>query len=245
MLFIVANNVASMFAGGLARTWPGSALAATVSVALLASAQGSVVWLGKRLTGRTWRQVLPVRVPSALEVVAVLFVFGGLQVAKACLLLSVIEHLPRTADWVVAQFAAAPAVRTVVVAPIAEEAFFRGLLLGGFLLAYRRWTAILLTTLLFAAIHVDPVQATGAVASGAFLGWLMAASGNLALPVLAHAAGNAMALAPTRYPDLLGAIAGRPVTSGILGVFALALGTFLLRRTQRPAPRPSLTTGVA
>jgi membrane protease YdiL (CAAX protease family) len=196
-------------------------MAATVSVALLASAQGSVVWLGERLTGRTWGDVLPVRIPSILEVVAVLGAFGGLQLAKAGLLLS------------------------VVVTPIAEEAFFRGLLLGGFLLAYRRLTAILLTALLFAAIHVDPVQAVGAGASGAFLGWLMAASGNLALPVLAHAAGNALALAPARFPDLLGTIASHPVTSGILGLFVLGLGTLLLRQALRPAPRPSLTTGVA
>jgi membrane protease YdiL (CAAX protease family) len=53
---------------------------------------------------------------------------------------------------------------------------------------------------LFAAIHPPPVQAAGAAVSGTSLGWLIAASGNLVLPVLAHVSGNAPALRRTLRP---------------------------------------------
>jgi hypothetical protein len=106
-------------------------------------------------------------------------------------------------------------LKDVEIAPLTEEATFQGLLLGGFLLVYRRWTAILLAAALVAAIHRAPVQAVTALGSGRLLSWVMAESRRLALPLLRH-----------------------PVTFGILGVFALAPGTGLLRRTLRPPPRP-------
>jgi hypothetical protein len=46
-------------------------------------------------------------------------------------------------------------------------------------------------------------------------------------------------------PVLTGPLLLHPVSFGILGVSFLALGTFLLLRALRAAPRPSLTTGVA
>jgi len=109
-----------------------------------------------------------------------------------------------------------------VIAPLTEETTFRGLLLGGLLLVDRRWTAILLSAVLFAAILRASVQAVTALGSGLLLSWVLAESRRLALPLLRH-----------------------PVTFGILGLFVLAPGTGLLRPTLRPAPRstarPSLT----
>jgi hypothetical protein len=88
------------------------------------------------------------------------------------------------------------------------------LLLGGFLLAYRRWTAILLSAVLFAA------------------------------PVLGHAAANRVTLALQDLPGPSGPLLRHTVSFGILGLSFLVAGTLLLVRTLRAAPRPSLTMGV-
>ncbi len=240
VLFLVARNLGGMFAGGIERSWPGSPWAAAVSIAISAASALSVVWLGKRLTGRPWRVVLPVRPPSAWASLLVAVSVAGLQLANLGLLASVAAFLPRGENPLVAQLATAPFVKAVLVAPLTEETMFRGVLLGGFLLAYRRWTAILLSAALFAAIHTNPVQVTFTLAAGVFLSWLMAASGNLALPLLGHAVANGVVLA---LPALAGPLLRDPVSFGILGLSVLAVGASLLRWSLRPAPRPSLTMG--
>jgi membrane protease YdiL (CAAX protease family) len=232
-----------MFAGAVEKSTPGSWWTVALSAVLLAAPPLAVVWLGKRLTGRPWTVVLPIRSPPPWAALLVVFSVAGLQLASLGLLLSVAESLLRGEHPLAAQLAIAPLLKATLITPLTEESMFRGLLLGGFLLAYRRWTAILLSASLFAAIHLHPVQAVTALASGIFLSWLMAASGNLALPLLGHAVANGVALALVDLPDQAAHFGARPVSFGILGLSSLVAGMFLLRRTLRAAPRPSLTMG--
>jgi hypothetical protein len=161
VLYVVASNLGGMFAGAVERSWPDSTLAIATAAALLAAPPLSVVWLGKRLTGRPWSAVLPVRTPAPGATLLVAASVAGLQLAALGFLVSVADLLPRGGPPLEAALEYAPALKAVLIAP-------------------------------------------------------------LAAPIL-H----------------------RPVTSGILGLFVLALGTSLLRRALRAAPRPSLTTGVA
>ncbi len=241
VLYVVGNNLGGMFAGAVERSSPGSWWTIALSAVLLAVPPLAVVWLGKRLTGRPWTVVLPIRSPPPWAALLVLFSAAGLQLANLGLLLSVAEFLPCGEHPLAAQLANAPALKLLLIAPLTEESMFRGLLLGGFLLAYRRWTAILLSASLFAAIHGHPVQAVTALASGVFLSWLMAESGNLALPLLGHAVANGVALALADLPDLAAHFVARPVSFGILGLSILVAGAVLLPRTLRAAPLPSLT----
>ena len=85
---------------------------------------------------------------------------------------------------------------TVIVAPLGEEAFFRGFLLGGLRRArsgaWGRRIALLVVTALFAAAHFYvPVMIPIAV-SGLLFGLLFVRTGSLTAPTLAHFGHNAV-----------------------------------------------------
>jgi membrane protease YdiL (CAAX protease family) len=91
----------------------------------------------------------------------------------------------------------------VVLAPVTEELMFRGLLLRSFLRRMPFWPAALLSTLLFALIHVPQVETllgAGTLAlSVAVLGlgncYLVRITGRLAPAMMVHASFNALTLA--------------------------------------------------
>jgi uncharacterized protein len=90
----------------------------------------------------------------------------------------------------------------VVLAPITEELMFRGLLLRTFLRRMQFWPAALLSTLLFALLHVPQVDTvTGAVTLAlavAVLGlgncYLVRITGRLAPAMMVHASFNALSV---------------------------------------------------
>ncbi len=78
----------------------------------------------------------------------------------------------------------------VVVAPIAEEVFFRGLLLRGYLARYSVTTAMLGTAVLFAIFHLNPWQAIVAFPLGVAYAWLVLITGSLLPGIMSHAMVN-------------------------------------------------------
>ena len=78
----------------------------------------------------------------------------------------------------------------VIVAPVTEEIFFRGLMLRGFLKRYSARKSILVCSILFALVHVNPVQLIPAFCAGLLVCWLFARTHSLPLCILAHALYN-------------------------------------------------------
>jgi membrane protease YdiL (CAAX protease family) len=78
----------------------------------------------------------------------------------------------------------------VVVAPIAEEVFFRGLLLRGYLSRYSATTAMLGSAVLFAVFHLNPWQAIVAFPLGVAYAWLVLNTGSVLPGMLSHAMVN-------------------------------------------------------
>jgi len=91
---------------------------------------------------------------------------------------------------------------TVVLAPLAEEIFFRGVLQS----AVRQWSAspwgaVLAASAFFAAMHLDQPQALPSLfALAVAMGYNYERTGRLWAPVLIHAAFNAVNLAAWRGP---------------------------------------------
>jgi len=81
--------------------------------------------------------------------------------------------------------------------PIAEELFFRGLLLGAITRRAGRLTGILVTAVLFTALHSIQGPSLGALqifVDGLFFAFVRLRSGSLLLPAAFHVMGNTFAV---------------------------------------------------
>ncbi len=82
-------------------------------------------------------------------------------------------------------------ILAVVVAPLAEETLFRGVILRGLLGRWKPWAAIALSAALFALMHFNPAQTPIALGLGLVLGWVYYRTRSLGLCMLGHALNNA------------------------------------------------------
>ncbi|MGI8906165.1 MAG: CPBP family intramembrane glutamic endopeptidase [Candidatus Sumerlaeaceae bacterium] len=78
----------------------------------------------------------------------------------------------------------------VVVAPLAEELFFRGLVLRGFLQRYSVTKAVWASSILFAVFHLNPWQVFVALPLGLFMAWLFLCTRSLWPCIIAHVTAN-------------------------------------------------------
>jgi len=126
----------------------------------------------------------------------------------------------------------------VVTAPIFEELVFRGYLWRLVSMIAPGWVALVVTTLLFAAFHMDAVQSTALLPTALFLGWLRLRSGSILPGIVAHFVNNGVGalsgiLATTEATDslpLVWAVAGAAFTVAVSAAAAL-----VVRRSPPPA----------
>ncbi|HWJ61360.1 MAG TPA: CPBP family intramembrane glutamic endopeptidase [Acidimicrobiales bacterium] len=77
-----------------------------------------------------------------------------------------------------------------VVAPIAEELFFRGLLFRAIEKRWNQWWALGLSSAFFGLTHFQPLQFVALTAAGAVFGILVVRTGRLGPAIVAHMAFN-------------------------------------------------------
>jgi uncharacterized protein len=95
-------------------------------------------------------------------------------------------------------------IAAVVMAPLVEEVVFRGVLFQGMKRRVGLWPAAVVSSLLFAVVHVEvqqPIYSSGFVLLGILFAWTMHRFGSLVVPLVAHATFNATSVGLT----LLGA----------------------------------------
>ncbi|MBE6015935.1 MAG: CPBP family intramembrane metalloprotease [Lachnospiraceae bacterium] len=86
-----------------------------------------------------------------------------------------------------------------IIAPIAEELCFRGLVFRRFMPVVGRWPAILLSSICFGVIHGNLVQFVFGFAVGIFLAHFYYYGRNIIIPIVAHMAVNLLATLMTYY----------------------------------------------
>ncbi len=133
------------------------------------------------------------------------------------------------------------AVLVSALAPLCEESAFRGFVQSALRGRARPGSAIVLSALLFAIMHLDPVRFVAVFLLGAVFGWLAFRAGSLWPAVAAHAANNAITsvavlagakdVGSTR-PEALGSIAALAVGGAALAALAVAY------RRATPFPPP-------
>lgn len=78
----------------------------------------------------------------------------------------------------------------VIAAPILEELIFRGIILDGLLGKYSPAKSILVSSLLFGLVHLNPWQFVTGFIIGIFSGWVYYRSKSLSLSIIIHASAN-------------------------------------------------------
>lgn len=81
-----------------------------------------------------------------------------------------------------------------ILAPVAEEMFFRGLLFGRLKAVGLPWLGMVLSATLFALAHMEPGSMIILFAFGMVFVWLYVRTGTLVAPIIAHATNNALGL---------------------------------------------------
>jgi membrane protease YdiL (CAAX protease family) len=78
----------------------------------------------------------------------------------------------------------------ILAAPVMEELLFRGIMLDGLLKRYRPLTAILMTSLIFGIVHLNPYQFVIGFVLGVLLGWVYLRTGSVAQCIVIHMSAN-------------------------------------------------------
>jgi membrane protease YdiL (CAAX protease family) len=83
-------------------------------------------------------------------------------------------------------------VRSGLVVPVVEEVLFRGVVFNWLRAHGSVRVAVLVSALLFSAVHLNPVSSVSLFLMGVVLAWLYYYTESLLVPIVAHAAGNSV-----------------------------------------------------
>ncbi len=204
------------------------------------------VWLGGRAGPGTWSAALSAGL-------------GTTVLVSACgVLLQRIAPMPDSwnaafAELVDFEHRPVLTVLTVILLPaVAEEALFRGYILRGLLDHVRPRMAVLLSTVLFTALHLNLWQIPVGLALGLLCGWVYLRTRSLPLCITLHGVNNAVAVLADRLPFAVpgfnvegGATELHPWWFDLLGLGLAAAGVVavavLTRGMGRPPPLPPET----
>jgi membrane protease YdiL (CAAX protease family) len=211
------------------------ALGTAANELVLAAVLATWLWAIKP----NWGRVLPLVRPPPLSLLAALPIVFGLTPFAAAAGHLAERFVPR--DITAAQIVAAAArnagtaeflvlLASVSLLPaIVEEAVFRGAITAAF--ARRSFvSALVVPSLLFGLLHIDPKQVAGTTVLGLGFGLLRLATGSLIPCMLAHGAYNAAVLVAVRYSVDEGPGDGVSLAPLVTGALALGFGLWLLRR---------------
>ncbi|MFA5191117.1 MAG: type II CAAX endopeptidase family protein [Verrucomicrobiia bacterium] len=215
---------------------------------------GAILTLGALLTKAPLREVFPMQpIRFALVLPLILSMLG------AVIVLSEVDNWMRSMlpmpRWLVEFFADLMTAKNgfwgslftlSFVAPVTEELFFRGLVMRGFLSRYSVCTSVLVSSLLFGIIHLNPWQLVSATMLGLLFGWWFVRTRSL-LPCLAgHALANsALVFIPFLPLRISGFNAGSPLDATVefqplwfdlLGLALLVAGVWLFAAWSRKPP---------
>lgn len=166
---------------------------------------GLILLVVPRRIGRDWKRQIGVRMPAGMHVFLVLLVVPGFMIVPGLIqeVYSRITglHPPATVQALKSVFQQIPLFVTVLavgVGPgVVEEVWCRGLLGRGLCARYGLASGVLLTSLLFAALHLDPSQLLVFTIMGAYLHFVYLATRSIWMPILLHLLNNSIAVGAT------------------------------------------------
>ena len=114
-------------------------------------------------------------------------------------------------------YLAARAAGLLIVAPLAEELLFRGVIYRVSRLYFSAAVAVLMSGFLFGRSHLLTIHSFGAIAaSGVIMAWSYEKSGTLLVPIVIHVLINASVLAEQAWPQTGSFLRSPLIASGLL-----------------------------
>lgn len=208
---------------------------------------GSVLLIGLRRTGASFREVFPVTPisPSLLLPMSLTVIGMSIILSEANNYLLKFLPIPPQIAKVFQDVFGTPEkflgalLTAVIVAPLTEELLFRGLILRGFLRNYSVRKAIIVSALLFAVFHILPWQIPSAAVFGAIFAWWFVQTRSLLPGLFGHALNNGLTLIPLIVPQLKipgyfnespDQVVFQPLWFDLLGVLLAGIGMWWLHR---------------
>ncbi len=118
-------------------------------------------------------------------------------------------------------------LNSALMVPIIEELVFRGIVLYRMQIRMNRWLALLVSSLLFAIMHLNIVQFIFALLIGLVLGMLVMKSGHIYPAILAHMAANAFGVLRSEFGWMKG-LSDRSVMAWTGSALILVAGLFIV-----------------
>lgn len=225
-----------------------------------------VIWLFLRFGRFDWRATLSLHPCRRLG----LYLWAAVTVLALNIWVSqLLTYVMQAAPWLVSQSvinmarvaafsepgAYALLALAITLGPaVSEELAFRGFILRGFLSRFHPAWAILFTALLFAILHIEPLQVIAVFPFGLLAGYLVVRTNSIYPAMLMHACIDLAstvegALFSLYFPDAYRSESALrefilnwsyPPIVFVVAVFVLPLGLYTLHRLTRPqAPRTS------
>ncbi|MGL5786669.1 MAG: lysostaphin resistance A-like protein [Bacteroidales bacterium] len=114
----------------------------------------------------------------------------GIQYGVIAPVVSLIPMIPSVTAIMEKAFTIIPLMSVitslVIISPIFEELIYRGLVLDSLLKKQKRWTAITLSSFIYAIIHMNPHQFFAVFLLGLFIGWTYSYTRNISACILIH-----------------------------------------------------------
>jgi membrane protease YdiL (CAAX protease family) len=163
--------------------------------------------LGWAFSGRPFREVFPLRKPTARGVRGSLMVWFGSFLLTSGLSLLLMSFLPEMArvnlrlTEVISSVPFGARLLIVGLAPaVCEEAVHRGVILSGLDAVKPVWPRLLIMGVLFGLFHTDPYRFLPTAILGAAITYAMIKTGSLWVPMLLHGLNNLIPLLATLVP---------------------------------------------
>jgi len=116
-------------------------------------------------------------------------------------------------------------------AGLAEELFFRGYMQTRLTARWGVVAGLIVSSIAFAVLHLDPLHATLVFFMGIYLGWLAELSGSIVLPIVAHVGNNFLAFVMMRVTENT---VEAPIPYFMVSVTLAVVCVLLLRRFVSP-----------
>lgn len=117
-------------------------------------------------------------------------------------------------------------ITIVIAAPIIEELIFKGIILNGLLQRYSPSNSIIISSVLFGIVHLNPWQFISALVIGVFSGWVYYRTRKLMLPIIIHFVNNLLAFIEMYFIDAETMISGSPteIYGNVLNLVLITVG---------------------